>query len=188
VRCPHLSSVDTASRYPYEVTCVILNAVELKLPRTLQIHPVVNVSRVKPYLDPLPGQPVSRPGPVHVSEEHNEEYEVDYIVASRMYKRQLQYLVHWKGYEDHERTWEPSSNLKNSPLVVEHFYRENPSAPQKLHMTQADFNSLFSPIPENLMVCDARSAVWNPAPKGGVVLQTKFLSYLILVYSRILST
>jgi len=89
----------------------------------------VNVSQVKPYLRSLPGQPVSRPGLIHVSEERDEEYKVDYIVASRIYKRQLQYLVHWKGYEEHERTWEPSSNLKNSPLVVERFYQENPSAP-----------------------------------------------------------
>ncbi|KIM54876.1 hypothetical protein SCLCIDRAFT_135811, partial [Scleroderma citrinum Foug A] len=92
----------------------------------------VNVSRVKPYLGPLPGQPVSRPGLIQVSEEHNEEYEVDYIVASRIYKHQLQYLVHWKGYEEHEHTWEP------------------------LHMTQVDFDSLFKPIPENLTVCNAQ--------------------------------
>ena len=64
----------------------------------------MNVSHVKPYLGPLPGQPVSWPGRIQVSEERNEEYEVDYMVASRIYRHQLQYLVHWKGYEDHERT------------------------------------------------------------------------------------
>ncbi|KIM53759.1 hypothetical protein SCLCIDRAFT_79306, partial [Scleroderma citrinum Foug A] len=90
----------------------------------------VNVSHVKPYLGPLPGQPISQPGPVQVSEECNEEYEVDYIVVSHIYKRQLQYLVHWKGYEEHKRTWEPASNL--------------------------DFDSLFKPVPENLTVCDAQ--------------------------------
>jgi len=141
---------------PYEVTRVTPNAVELKLLKTLRIHPVVNVSRVKPYLGPLPGQPVSRPGPIHVSEECDEEYEVDYIIASRIYRKQLQYLVHWKGYEEYKRTWEPLSNLKNSPLVVERFYRENPSAPRKLRMTRADFDSLFSRIPDNLTVCDAQ--------------------------------
>ena len=87
--------------------------------------PVVNVSRVKPYLGPLPGQPVSRPGLVQVSEECDEEYEVDYIVASRIYRCQLQYLVHWKGYEEHERTWEPASNVKNAPLAVEHCHTPN---------------------------------------------------------------
>ncbi|KIM59135.1 hypothetical protein SCLCIDRAFT_126813, partial [Scleroderma citrinum Foug A] len=93
----------------------------------------VNVSHVKPYLGPLPGQPVSHPGLIKVSEERDEEYKVDYIVASRIYRHQLQYLVHWKGYEEHEHTWEP-----------------------KLHMTQLDFDSLFKPIPENLTVCDAQ--------------------------------
>jgi len=139
---------------PYEVTRVTPNTVELKLPKTLQIHPVVNVSWVKPYLGPLPGQPVSRPGPVHVSEERDEEYEVDYIVVSCIYRWQLQYLVHWKGYKEHKRTWEPSSNLKNSPLVVKHFYWENPSTPRKLCMAQSDFDSLFTCIPENLTVCE----------------------------------
>ena len=141
---------------PYEVTRVTPNAVELKLPKTLRIHPVVNVSHVKPYLGPLPGQPVSWPGLIRVSEEHDEEYKVDYIVASHIYRRQLQYLVHWKGYEEHEHTWEPASNVKNAPLVVECFYKENPSAPRKLRMAQVDFDSLFTPVPENLMVCDAQ--------------------------------
>ena len=71
---------------PYEVTRVTPNVVELKLPKTLRIHPVVNVLCVKPYLGPLPSQPVSRPGPIQVSEEGDEEYKVDYIVASRIYR------------------------------------------------------------------------------------------------------
>ena len=99
---------------------------------------------------------MSRPSPIQVSEERDEEYEVDYIVASHIDKRQLQYLVHWKGYEEHERTWELASNVKNAPLVVERFYKENPSAPQKLRMAQSDFDSLFKPIPANLTVCDAQ--------------------------------
>ena len=111
---------------------------------------------MKPYLGPLPGQPVSRPSLIQVSNERDEEYEVDYIVASHIYRCQLQYLVHWKSYEEHERTWEPASNVKNAPLVVEHFYKENPSTPRKLHMTQSAFDSLFKPVPENLTVCEAQ--------------------------------
>ncbi|KIM63738.1 hypothetical protein SCLCIDRAFT_93731, partial [Scleroderma citrinum Foug A] len=96
----------------------------------------VNVSHVKPYLGPLPSQPMSWPSPIQVSEEHDEEYEVDYIVASCIYRRcragWLAYLVHWKGYEEHECTWE------------------------LLHMAQSDFDSLFKPIPENLTICNAQ--------------------------------
>ncbi|KIO12261.1 hypothetical protein M404DRAFT_69074, partial [Pisolithus tinctorius Marx 270] len=51
------------------------NAVELKLPKTLKIHLVVNVSRVKPYKGPLEGQAVTRPGLV-VGHEGDEEFEV----------------------------------------------------------------------------------------------------------------
>ena len=140
---------------PSEVTQVTPNVVELRLPKTLRIHLVVNVLHVKPYLGPLRSQPMSQPGPVHVSEEHDEEYEVDYIIASRIYRCQLQYLVHWKGYEEHERTWEPASNIKSACLVVERFYKENPSAPRKLCIVQSDFDSLFKPVPENLTICDA---------------------------------
>ena len=62
---------------PYEISSVMPNVVELRLPKTLHIHPVVNISRVKPYLGPLPGQPVSCPRPIHVTEDRDEEYEVD---------------------------------------------------------------------------------------------------------------
>ena len=74
---------------PYEISSIIPNAVELKLPKTLQIHLVVDISRVKPYLDSLPGQPVSRPGPIHVTENHDKEYEVDTIIDSHIYKGKL---------------------------------------------------------------------------------------------------
>ena len=137
---------------PYKVSSVMPNAVELKLPKTLRIHPVVNISRVKPYLSLLPGQPISRPRPIHVTEDCDEEYEVDAIVDSRIYKGKLQYLVHWKGYDESERTWEPVSNLKNSPAIVEQFHKSHPSAPRRLCMAQADFSSLFSTMPSNL--CD----------------------------------
>ena len=99
---------------------------------------------------------MSQPGPIQVSKERDEEYEVDYIVASCIYRCQLQYLVHWKGYEEHECTWEPASHVKNAPLVVERFYKENPSAPQKLCMTQSDFDSLFKPTLKNLTICEAQ--------------------------------
>ena len=137
---------------PYEISSVMSNAVELKLPKVLHIHPVVNISRLKPYLGPLPGQPISHPGPIHVTEDRDEEYKVDTIIDSWIYKGKLQYLVHWKGYDKSERTWELVSNLKNSPEVIGQFHKSHPSAPRRLRMAQADFNSLFSSMPGNL--CD----------------------------------
>ena len=96
--------------------------------------------------------PLHRPGPIHVTEDCDEEYEVDAIIDSRIYKGKLQYLVHWKGYDESERTWEPVTNLKNSPEIVEQFHTSHPSTPRRLRMTCVDFNSLFSSMPGNL--CD----------------------------------
>ena len=72
---------------PYVITKIIgNNTVKLKLPQSMKIHLVVNISHVKPYKERLPGQPLQKPGPVTVTEDCDVEYEVDYIVNSR-----------WKG-------------------------------------------------------------------------------------------
>ena len=75
---------------------------------------------------------------------------VDAIIDSHIYKEKLQYLVHWKGYDKSEWTWEPVSNLKNSPEIVEQFHKSHLSTPCCLHMAQADF--LSASMPANL--CD----------------------------------
>ena len=62
------------------------NAVKLKLPRSLQIHPVVNISQVKPYLGPMEGQNPYWPKLVHVTEDRDNEWEVDHIMDSQLKK------------------------------------------------------------------------------------------------------
>ena len=108
------------------------------------IHPVVNISHVKPYRDRLLGQPVSAPGPSNVMEDCNEEYEVDYVVDSRYKGKRLEYLVHWKGWSDTDRTWELVSNLGNAEAAVHDFHTSHPSAPHCLHgISPFDFLQLF---------------------------------------------
>ena len=68
---------------PYSIMKLVgTNAIELRLPHSMGIHPVINISRVKPYRDRLPGQPVSAPSPSIVTEDREEEYEVEYVVDS----------------------------------------------------------------------------------------------------------
>ena len=115
---------------PYEILSMKgSNAVELRLPKSMRIHPVVNISRVKPYKERLPGQPVDRPGPVLVTEDRDDEYEVDYLVDSRLKGRSMEYLVHWKGYPEEDRTWESAKNLANAKEVVASFHIQFPNAP-----------------------------------------------------------
>ena len=66
------------------------NAVKLKLPRSLQIHPIVNVSWIKPYLRPMEGQTPYQPRPVHVTEDRDNKWEVDHIIDSRLKNKKTQ--------------------------------------------------------------------------------------------------
>ena len=118
----------------------------------MKIHPVVNISRVKPYKERLDSQPTFKPGPVQVTEDREIEFKVETIIDSRWKGCRLEYLVHWKGYSDKDRTWEPKGNLANASEAIKDFHRSKPSAPRSLNMSQADFYSLFAycgkPVPE----------------------------------------
>ena len=130
---------------PYSITKLVgTNAIELHLYCSMRIHPVINISHVKPYRDRLPGQPVSAPGPSDVTEDRDEEYEVDYIVDSWYKGKHLEYLVHWKGWSNTDRTWEPVSNLGNAAAAVHDFHACHPSTPRRLHgISPFDFLQLF---------------------------------------------
>jgi hypothetical protein len=52
-----------------------------------------------------------------------DEYEVEQILDSRVRRRQLQYLVMWKGYPISEATWEPVSHLQNAPDAIHNFHQ-----------------------------------------------------------------
>jgi len=88
---------------PYEVKRKVSPyAYELELPRDLRIHPVHHVSLLDPVAeDPLPGQNITPPPPVEV--DGDQEYQVERVEDSRVYRNQLQYLVRWTGYD--QMTW-----------------------------------------------------------------------------------
>jgi len=61
---------------PYKVKKIVLsNAVELQLPSTVKIHPVVNVSRIHKYIGQVEGQKKEQPAPVII--EGEEEWETE---------------------------------------------------------------------------------------------------------------
>jgi len=68
---------------PYKIKGIISsNAVELKLSKSIKIHPVVNVSRVHLYKPQVEGQKKIPPKPVIIEEE--EEFEVKKILNKRI--------------------------------------------------------------------------------------------------------
>ena len=60
------------------------NAVQLKLPHSIKIHPIINISHVRPYkLSQIPQQSAPEPPPVEIEGEF--KYEVEQILNSRLY-------------------------------------------------------------------------------------------------------
>ena len=102
---------------------------KLELPSTMRIHPVFHVNLLEPYqADTIPGrQP--QPVPPIIVDEH-QEYEVEDIVDSRIRRNQVQYLVHWKGYNLMDRTWEPFKNVMHCQDLLKKFHAKHPSRPR----------------------------------------------------------
>ena len=77
---------------PYKIKAIISsNIVKLELPATVRIHPVVNVSQIKPYIDQVDSQRKEMPQPVVVEEE--EEWEVEKILNKRKVRGKDKFLV-----------------------------------------------------------------------------------------------
>ena len=114
----------------------------------------MNISRVKLYKERLPGQPLQKPGLIIVTEDHDVEYEVDYIIDSCWKGKRLEYLVHWSGFNNEDCTWEPEGQLDNTRDVIIDFYWANPSAPRKLRISYINFLGLFKPYKNNTVICD----------------------------------
>ena len=112
---------------PFEVLERIgQNAYRLKLPASVRLHPVFNVSQLRPYRQPtdkFPDRVVDPQPPVVVDGE--EEYEVEAVISHRDSRRggatRRQYLVKWLGYADLHNTWEPVENLDNAQEAINRY-------------------------------------------------------------------
>ncbi|MBW0591005.1 hypothetical protein O181_130720 [Austropuccinia psidii MF-1] len=117
---------------PFEVLKKICShAYNLKLPQKWNsVHPVFHVSLLEPVKQSaIPNQHQLPPPPALVEEQ--EEWEVAQVLDSKLKRGKLWYLVEWKGFsEDPEKTtWEPASNLTNSPDLVKDFHSFYPDKP-----------------------------------------------------------
>ena len=106
-------------------------AYQLQLPAAWTIHDVFHTSLLTPYCETIEhGANYTRPPPDLI--EDAEEYEVETIVNHRHFgrKRQLQYLIKWKGYPDADNTWEAADHV-HAPTLVQIYHRKNPLVPSE---------------------------------------------------------
>jgi len=109
---------------PYKIKGIISsNAIELELPKSIKIHSVVNVSRIRLYKPQVEGQKKTPLKPVIIKKE--EEFKVEKILNKRIVQGKKKFLVRWKGYTaEGEDMWENRENLGNAKELVEEFEKE----------------------------------------------------------------
>ena len=56
-----------------------------------------------------------------MSDNNQEEYEVEAILDKRILRNMPQYLIKWKGYPLHNVTWEPVHYLTNAQQKIKEF-------------------------------------------------------------------
>jgi len=107
---------------PYVIEEVVsTNAVKLRLPSSMRIHPVVNVSRIVRYKKQIKGQKKEEGKLVEV--EGVEEWEVEKILNKKKIRGVEKYLIRWKEFTAEGDTWERKENLKNAEELIEEFER-----------------------------------------------------------------
>ena len=106
---------------PFEVIEEILPVVfKLKLPEAWRVHNVFHASLLMPQVTTSEyGFPAEPPLPELVDGES--EYEVENILQHKFVgrKKEIRYLVQWRGYSRVESTWEPEEHLRNASEVLE---------------------------------------------------------------------
>ena len=108
---------------PYKIKKIISsNVVELELPNTIKIHPVVNISRIRRYIGQVEGQKKEQPAPVIIK--GKEEQEVERILNKQQVRGKDKYLVCWKGFTAESNTWEGKENLENAKEAIKEFEKE----------------------------------------------------------------
>src|SRR5580692_4691952 len=101
-------------------------AYQLELPKAWTIHNVFHSSILTPYKETDEhGDNYQRPPPEMI--DNAEEYEVELIINHRHHgkRRQLQYLIRWKGYSAADDTWEPADQV-HAPDLVRKYHQKHP--------------------------------------------------------------
>ena len=113
---------------PYPVDKIINpSAVRLRLPASLNVHPVFHVSLLKPVTE-SPLQPPASPPPPPLLVDGHPAYTVNRILDVRRRGRGYQYLVDWEGYGPEERSWVKRSLILD-PQLLRDFYIRFPGKP-----------------------------------------------------------
>ena len=120
---------------PYKVKGIISsNTIELELPKSIKIYPVLNISRIWFYKPQVEEQKKIPPKLLII--EGQEEFKIEKIINKRMIREKEKFLVRWKEYMVEEDTQENKENLENVKELVEEFERKYREEVEKLRQQE----------------------------------------------------
>ncbi len=115
---------------PFEIAKKLGKATyRLKLPPGMsRIHPVFNVNLLEEYLGDTTN---FQPGPISHLEVEGDRYEVEEILGHRVTNGTTYFLVKWYGWSEEHNTWEPEGNLDNCQEILERYWKNPQSIPER---------------------------------------------------------
>ena len=117
---------------PFHIKRMVSNvAAQLELPPAWTIHDVFHTSLLTPFRETNQyGDNFPRPPPDVIDGE--EEFEVEAIINHRYFgkRRDLQYLVKWKGYPTADNSWEHQRDVF-APQLIREYHRRHPLQDKK---------------------------------------------------------
>ena len=122
----------------YVITEVVTPvAMRLDLPASMDIHPVIHMSKLQPYRDGEETFPsiveTAPPPPLQVDDE--KFYEIEALRNHRFVRGKLQFYVKWVGYTEENNEWRPYEDLRDDmkPKLVKQLvndYRQSRQLPK----------------------------------------------------------
>jgi len=105
---------------PFKITKLLSPLTySLDLPSTWRIHNAFHALLLTPYTEnEVHGPNYTRP-PAELTEQEEEEWEVERIIGHRKRGRGYQYHVLWKGYPITEATWEPETVFEHAQEMLQ---------------------------------------------------------------------
>ncbi|QRV93063.1 Retrotransposable element Tf2 protein [Ceratobasidium sp. AG-Ba] len=122
--------LDNRKGGPFTITEKISShAYRLDLPKTIKVHNVFHVNLLSPVTEDKDFQRRQMKPPPIITEEGEEEYEVDHVVNWEWRNGKPYYQIRWKGYDPIEDTMERADKFAGMPDVLEDLRKRLPGAP-----------------------------------------------------------
>jgi hypothetical protein len=122
--------------YIIEKECGLDNY-QLKLPKSMLIHPIFHVSLLEPTENPAAEEQSNLV-------EKGSEYEVEEVLDYTRIDGQPHYLVKWKGFDQSENTWEPIKHLTQCQATIQRYHQMKDQTPKATTVGQGNPEQLPS--------------------------------------------